>query len=174
MRALAHPFRLAILELLHEHGTATATECAAELGESPQACSYHLRSLARWGLIKNAQSEDGRETRWQLAARRFTFAGGPDSPAVDAAAAALKATVLDRDRRLVDEYLAREHELSKEWRDAASFLTGAVYATADEVEALSQRVIELLKPYERPARADRPESARRVHFLFRAIPKVGE
>jgi DNA-binding transcriptional ArsR family regulator len=174
MRALAHPVRLAILELLHEHGTGTATECAAEVGESPQACSYHLRSLARWGLIAKVESEDARESRWQLAARSITFAGGPDSPAADAAAAALKATVLDRDRRLVDEFLGREHELSKEWRDAASFLTGAVYATAEEVDELSQRVLELLKPYERPARADRPEGARRVHFMFRAIPKVGE
>jgi DNA-binding transcriptional ArsR family regulator len=174
MRALAHPVRLAILELLHEQGTGTATECAAEVGESPQACSYHLRSLARWGLITKVESEDGRETRWQLAARSITFASGPDSPAADAAAAALKATVLDRDRRLVDEFLAREHELSNEWRDAASFLTGAVYATAAEVDELSQRVLDLLKPYERPARADRPEGARRVHFMFRAIPKVGD
>jgi predicted ArsR family transcriptional regulator len=174
MRALAHPVRLSILELLHEHGTGTATECAAEVGESPQACSYHLRTLARWGLIKQAHSDDGRETRWQLAARGITFAGAPDSPAADAAAAALKATVLDRDRRLVDEFLAREHELPQEWRDAASFLTGAIHATADEVDALSRRVIELLKPYERPAPADRPEGSRRVHFLFRAIPKVGD
>jgi DNA-binding transcriptional ArsR family regulator len=174
MRALAHPVRLAILELLHEHGTGTATECAAEVGESPQACSYHLRSLARWGLIAKAPSEDGRETRWQLAARRITFSGGPASPAAEAAAAALKATVLDRDRRLVDEFLVREHELSKEWRDAASFLTGSVYATAEEVEELAQRVLELLKPYERSARADRPDGSKRVHFLFRAIPKVGE
>jgi DNA-binding transcriptional ArsR family regulator len=174
MRALAHPVRLAILELLHEHGTGTATECAAEVGESPQACSYHLRSLARWGLIKPAHSDDGRETRWQLGARSITFSGGPDSPAAEAAAAALKATVLDRDRRLVDEFLAHEHELSKEWRTAASFLTGAIYATAPEVEELSRQVIELLKPYERPEQADRPEAARRVHFMFRAIPKVGD
>jgi hypothetical protein len=82
--------------------------------------------------------------------------------------------VLDRDRRLVDEFLASEHELAKEWRDAASFLTGSVYATAEEVEELSQHILELLKPYERPARADRPDGSRRVHFMFRAIPKVGD
>lgn len=174
MRALAHPVRLAILELLHERGTATATECAADVAESPQACSYHLRTLARWGLIRKAESDDGRETRWQLAARSITFSGGPDSPAADAAAAALKATVLDRDRRLVDEFLAREQELSQEWRKAASFLTGSVYATPEEVDELSDRVIELLKPYERQSRVDRPEGARRVHFMFRAIPKVGD
>jgi DNA-binding transcriptional ArsR family regulator len=174
MRALAHPVRLAILELLHEHGTGTATECAAEVGESPQACSYHLRTLARWGLITKVESEDGRETRWQLAARAITFSGGPSSPAADAAAAMLKATVLDRDRRLVEEFLAREHELSPEWQDAATFLTGGVYATAAEVEELGKSVTELLKPYERPGRADRPEGARRVHFMFRAIPKVGD
>jgi DNA-binding transcriptional ArsR family regulator len=173
MRALAHPLRLSLLELLHELRTATATECAAEVGGSPQGCSYHLRVLARWGLIKRAESDDGRETRWQLAARAITFSGGPSSPAADAAAATLKATVLDRDRRLAEEFLVREHELSPEWRDAATFLTGGVYATADEVEELAQRVGELLRPYERPSPGDRPDEARRVNFMFRAIPKVG-
>ena len=172
MRALAHPIRLTLLELLHERGTATATECAVEVDESPQACSYHLRTLARWGMITRAESDDRRETRWRLAARGITFSGGPGTPTADAAAGALKATVLERDRRLVDEFLAREGELSQDWRDAATFLTGGVWATAEEVEEVGRRVIELLKPYERPARADRPDGAKRVNFMFRAIPKV--
>lgn len=48
MRALAHPARIAILQHLGLDGPATATECAAVVGLSPSACSYHLRALARY------------------------------------------------------------------------------------------------------------------------------
>ena len=175
MRALAHPVRLAMLELLHEHGTATATECGAEVGESPQSCSYHLRTLAKWGLIRTVESEDGRETRWELAARGIKFAtGGGGAPGAGAAVAALKASVLDHDARQVENYLAHEHELPAEWQEAATFATGIVYVTAEELEELSRRVHEISKEFERRAKRDRPEGSRSVHVMFRAIPKVGD
>ena len=50
LAALAHPTRLAILHLLMTVGDSTATGCAAVVGESPSACSYHLRHLERFGL----------------------------------------------------------------------------------------------------------------------------
>src|SRR3954467_2895209 len=63
LRALAHPARLDILERLNSDGPATATECAEVVGLSPSACSYHLRALARWGLVEAADSTDRRERR---------------------------------------------------------------------------------------------------------------
>src|SRR3954452_18174881 len=65
LRALAHPARLDILERLNSDGPATATECAEVVGLSPSACSYHLRALARWGLVEEADSTDRRERRWR-------------------------------------------------------------------------------------------------------------
>ena len=174
MRALAHPVRLAILELLHEGGTATATECSRRMGESPQACSYHLRALAKWGLVRHVESPDGRETRWGPAARSVTFASGAErTPGHAAASAALKTTVLDRDERIVAEFLAREHELPEEWREAASFASGFVQLTVDELEELSRRVRELTKEFETRTTSDRPEGARRVDVIVRLIPEVG-
>ena len=52
MRALAHPPRLDLLELLFAEGPLTASECAARVGDSPASCSYHLRQLARWGFVE--------------------------------------------------------------------------------------------------------------------------
>jgi predicted ArsR family transcriptional regulator len=164
--------RLAILELLHERGTANATECARELGESPQACSYHLRALAKWGLVRNVESSDGRENRWGPAARAVTFASGVETPGHAAASAALKTTVLDRDERIVAEFLAREHELPEEWREAASFASGFVHLTVDELEELSRRVRELTKEFETRTTSDRPEGARRVDVIVRLIPEL--
>ena len=49
MRALAHPARIAIWSHIGLRGSVTATECAEVAGLSPSACSYHLRTLARYG-----------------------------------------------------------------------------------------------------------------------------
>jgi DNA-binding transcriptional ArsR family regulator len=173
MRALAHPIRLAILDLLHSEGTANATECARAVGESPQACSYHLRALGKWGIVRNAESSDGRETRWELAARGIKFgSGAKGTPSFDAAAAALQATVMDRDTRIVNEYFARESELPEEWRHAI-LSSSIVYVSPDELEELNRRIDAVLKEFERRHKRDRPEGARRVDVMFRAIPKVG-
>src|SRR5262249_56777146 len=66
MRAMAHPARLAIMEFLGDGAVATATECAEVCGLSPSATSYHLRALAKVGLVEEAPSRgDGRERVWR-------------------------------------------------------------------------------------------------------------
>jgi DNA-binding transcriptional ArsR family regulator len=174
MRALAHPVRLAILDLLRTTGNANATECARRLGESAQACSYHLRSLAKWGILRNVASGDARETRWELASRGVRFSSGEQgTPAYEAAAAALQTTVLERDERIVTEFLARQQELPEKWRHA-TLLSGIVYVTLEELDELGRRLDEVTKDFEHRTATDKPEGARRVDVMFRAIPKVGE
>ena len=175
MRALAHPLRLAILELIHERGTANATECSREVEASPQTCSYHLRSLSKWGLIRKVESPDGRETRWERASRAIMFSSGDEgTPGYAAASAALKASVLARDERVVAEFLAGERELSAEWRDAATFSSGFVQLTVEELEDVTRRVQEITQKFATRTKGNRPDGARRVDVMFRAIPKVGE
>lgn len=173
LRALAHPVRLAILDVLHADGTATPTECSQAVGESPQACSYHLRALAKYGLVRRASTDDGRETRWELAAGgiRFSLATSK-APEYEAAAHALAARMLERDDGIVAEYLEREQELEVEWREAAIFSTSSIHVTSDELRTLQRELEELLAPYRRPGRADRPAEARRVHVVTRAVPRL--
>jgi DNA-binding transcriptional ArsR family regulator len=172
MRALAHPARLAILEHLHASGSGNATECAREVGGTPQAASYHLRALAKWGLIRETASADGRETRWEIAARSIKFASGDDSPEFRSAAKALGRRVLERDERAIEAYLEAEHDEPREWREAATFSSGSVHVTAEELAEIGERLHEVMKEYERSNEADRPEGARRVHVVFRAVPRV--
>lgn len=54
LRSLAHPRRMELIDLLIAEGALTATECAAQLGDSPGGCSYHLRQLARYGFVEEA------------------------------------------------------------------------------------------------------------------------
>jgi len=172
MRALAHPARLSILELLHANGTANATEAAREIGGSPQAASYHLRALAKWGLVKPVESPDGRETRWELAARSLRMETGDDSPQFQSAARMLGRRVLERDAKAVDAWLAAEPDESREWRDAATFNSGSIYATPAELRELGDRMRDLIKPYERVSPEERPDGARRIHVAFRGVPRV--
>src|SRR4051812_34820508 len=143
MRALAHPARLGILELLHANGSANATESAREIGSSPQAASYHLRALAKWGLVQPVSSDDGRETRWELAARSIHFTSGDDSPQFHTAARALGRRIIERDDRVVNAYLAAEPGESREWRDAATFASASVYVTPEELHEFARRFREV-------------------------------
>ena len=68
MRALAHPVRLALLEALADAGTLTATEAGERVGESPANASFHLRQLAKYGLVEEAPelARDGRDRVWRV------------------------------------------------------------------------------------------------------------
>src|SRR5437879_9797840 len=65
LRALAHPLRLQLLQVLHAEGPATASRLARRLGESSGATSYHLRALHRAGMVEEAEQRNGRERWWQ-------------------------------------------------------------------------------------------------------------
>ncbi|WP_441338451.1 ArsR/SmtB family transcription factor, partial [Micromonospora sp. NBS 11-29] len=91
MRALAHPARMAIIEHLSAlGGGATATECAEIAGLSPSATSYHLRELAKFGLVRQAAGRgDARERVWQAVNPSYSVEAGPDAdPETHAAEAA--------------------------------------------------------------------------------------
>ncbi|MER5777622.1 helix-turn-helix domain-containing protein [Streptomyces sp. NPDC002039] len=65
LKALTHPLRIRLLGLLRQHGPATASELATRTGESSASTSYHLRVLAKYVFVAEADHRDGRERRWQ-------------------------------------------------------------------------------------------------------------
>src|ERR1700749_3417535 len=62
LRAYAHPGRMAM------EGPLTATRAAELLGESSGTCSFHLRQLAKYGLVEEAGGGTGREKPWRATA----------------------------------------------------------------------------------------------------------
>ncbi|MDQ0798060.1 helix-turn-helix domain-containing protein [Streptomyces sp. B1I3] len=65
LKALTHPLRLRLLGLLRQYGPATASELAVRTGESSASTSYHLRVLAKYAFVAEAEHRDGRERRWK-------------------------------------------------------------------------------------------------------------
>jgi DNA-binding transcriptional ArsR family regulator len=177
MRALAHPARLAILEHLsaNEAG-ATATECAEVVGLSPSATSYHLRALARAGMIVEGDSRgDGRERVWRRRYAYFSVHSEKDSPPEDwAAETAMMEAVLAHQNDKIRQYLAARDDESPEWYDATSINSQSVYLTAKELTELMTRIEELVQPFSRAERPEPPDGARRVMLQLRAVPLLSK
>jgi DNA-binding transcriptional ArsR family regulator len=73
LKALASPIRWQILGYLGEHDEATATDLARALGESTGTTSYHLRLLARHGLVEEAAPSGKRERPWRKVPQDLRF-----------------------------------------------------------------------------------------------------
>lgn len=172
MRAMAHPARIAIIDHLQHGATATATELAEIAGLSPSATSYHLRALAKTGLVEEAPSRgDGRERVWQTPIRGVAIEPGQDSSSGDWAVAGELATMyLDREDARARAWFDRAREEPPEWYAATMLAAQRLVMTADELRELTAKVLELIEPYAAITRTDVPPEARQVHVTYRAIP----
>jgi DNA-binding transcriptional ArsR family regulator len=172
MRALAHPARFAILQYLSADRTATATECAEVVGLSPSATSYHLRALAKAGLVEEAPSRgDGRERVWQGRASEFTIDAGRDASdeAHAAEREAVQAFMAHNDAEML-RWLDRARQEPNEWYDATVFRRSRLVLTAAELTTLTAAMDDLIKPYSRAAHRTPPEGARTVALVYWAVP----
>jgi DNA-binding transcriptional ArsR family regulator len=174
MRAMAHPARIEIMQHLSSTGEAvTATGMARLVGLSPSATSYHLRELAKYGLVEHAPSRgDGRERVWRSTSANWSVdVGSSPSPDVRAAEQALMDVYLTRDYARLRDWLSRMHEEPVEWREASMVSDQMLMVTADELRGLNQAVRDLLAPYSRRERgADAPENARPVAANYSTFP----
>jgi DNA-binding transcriptional ArsR family regulator len=173
MRALAHPARMEIMEHLASTGAVvTATECALLVGLSPSATSYHLRELAKYGLVEQAPGRgDGRERVWRSTNPSFSIEGDVEEPETRMAESALIDAYLTRDFTRIRQWWAGMHEEPKQWRDASALMSQLLLITPDELSEVSARIREVLEPYQRRERlADPPEGARTVAVHYAAFP----
>jgi DNA-binding transcriptional ArsR family regulator len=173
MRALAHPARISIIEHLGSTGAVvTATEMAGQVGLSPSATSYHLRELARYGLVEQAPSRgDARERVWRSTSAGWSVGSDNQEPEAAAAERALIDVYLTRDFAREREWFARQDTEPPEWREASVLAGMMLLLTADELRAVDQAVRDLIEPYSRRERmADPPSGARTVAVHFAAHP----
>lgn len=175
MRALAHPARIEIVEYLNTTGEAlTATECARLVGLSPSATSYHLRELAKYGLVEQAPGRgDGRERLWRTVSQHVRIAGDDQEPETHAAERALVDLYLDRDMRRLEYWMDHREELEPEWREVGTILGASLLVTPAELEKIAEAVRVVVEPYQtRIRRADPPDGAREVRADFLAFPAM--
>jgi DNA-binding transcriptional ArsR family regulator len=174
MRALAHPVRLAVLTFLQRRGPATATQLAPHVGATPSVTSWHLRHLATFGLVVDADPDevpgDRRQRWWKAVARGFSVELGEGDEAATAVRM-LGGQMEDTARRQVDRWRAEtEPALEHAWRRLAGLSNTNVRLTNAELERLQTGIDELLQPYVR--RTDVPGDARWVRVLRHFLPEA--
>ncbi|GAA3394817.1 winged helix-turn-helix domain-containing protein [Cryptosporangium minutisporangium] len=160
----AHPVRTALLELLAD-GSVTANQAARQLGESSGSCSFHLRQLARAGLVEEAPvppgSGPGRRRPWRL--RREPTA----RPAADGEWDPLLRELEDEGYR---RWLAGRDQVDPRWR-ADEATSHVLWLTPEEMTAVAAAVRAVAARFADRERADdRPPDARPVALVSRVFP----
>jgi DNA-binding transcriptional ArsR family regulator len=170
LRALTHPVRLALLELLIE-GPLTATEAAERLGESPANCSFHLRTLAKYGYVEEAEGGRGRQRPWRRVPASNEIREDELEGDAQIASAALIELLRDRELDRLRTWHATRATYPAGWRSAASENHLVLQLTASELERLGEAVLELLTPYARRQHdGTAPPGALPVAIMTHAVP----
>jgi DNA-binding transcriptional ArsR family regulator len=147
MRALAHPLRLAVLELLGRDGPLTATQAGQRLAQNPGNMSWHLKILARHGFVVEAPGGKGRNRPWMLTAFGHRFEPDAGSAQEQRAAEELLGTVARRNFGQLQAWLATRHAAPPAWRRAAVLSDWTLYLTAQETEELAEQVHRLFETF---------------------------
>jgi hypothetical protein len=172
MRALAHPLRLTLIEQLGLAGTLTATEASEIVGESPANCSFHLRTLAKYGFVEEAGGGRGRERPWRLAHRGVSYTDSHPDPEAQLAAETLTVTLVERWIGQIQRFFAVRPSYPARWRDVTGFNESVIYATPDELRQLDEEMQAILGRHkERHLDPSlRPEGSGPVEITMFAVP----
>ena len=171
MRALAHPVRMALLELLSVAGTLTATQASEALGESPANCAFHLRTLAKYGFVAEAGGGKGRERPWRSVPLRIRVNNSQDDPKAEIAANSLAGAWRERWFERARQALGQGSATTDEWREARQATRSLKFLTPEELEELGEQVQQIFQRFaERIDPAERPKGSLPVELLFFGYP----
>ena len=160
LRLLAHPLRARLLGALRLEGEATASELGRRLGESSGATSYHLRQLARFGLVEESPEQASRRERVWRAAHALTAIDPRDLPDDEEGGAQAEFSRLQL-ARLTEQsqrWIQRRPHADPAWEPAAGFSDLVVRLTPQALETFAQRSVDLLHDLEEASAGD-PSSA---------------
>ena len=146
LRALAHPLRLQLFEIFTERDEVTATECAQLLGESAASCSFHLRTLEKYGFIERAPGR-GREKPWRALARSWDMRPDPEQPGSLRAAQELAALGLDSEWQRTRTFFGQADAEEDRWVQASTFTRSSFWATEEELAQLSRELQDITERF---------------------------
>ncbi|GGS20900.1 hypothetical protein GCM10010252_70280 [Streptomyces aureoverticillatus] len=172
VKALTHPLRIRLLGLLRTDGPATASELAARTGESSASTSYHLRVLAKYAFVAEAEHRDGRERRWRPVHAVTTW----DHSAMDASPVGRDFAGIMARRQVegLGASLARHESdmaagrLGREWLDHAGITDLMPRLTPESLAELKQAYDDKLE--ELAARDAGDPRAEQVMVFFAGLP----
>jgi DNA-binding transcriptional ArsR family regulator len=176
LRAMAHPVRIKLINALVLQGPATATELADRVGDTPANCSWHLRQLAKFGFIEEADDlpYKGRNRPWRWVPVGNRWGGPDDSPAFAAASAEVSGTLLGIELSEHSAWEAGKADEPAEWQTAAFTSQNIAWLTAEELEEAANTIREvILRHHERTIDpSKRPNGSRPIRFIAWGNPAL--
>lgn len=145
LRAIAHPIRMRLYEVLITGGPATAAKLSAYVQGAPGSLSYHLRELAQYGFIEEASDlrRDKRERWWRAipGGVRWSPADFLENPAQrEALASASQALVARQLQRLHDWQSGGVQQWGPGWADASIATDTVLYLNQEELRQLGDEL----------------------------------
>jgi DNA-binding transcriptional ArsR family regulator len=176
LRVLAHPLRARLLSELRLNGAATATTLAERLTTNTGATSYHLRKLAEVGLVEETGEGRGKQRFWAAAQKShgWSDADVEDDPDALAAAGWLRQHYWAYMAEKVARWEDVRADWPVEWRDAAGMSDMLLEMSAGQLRALTTELDEVIQRHQDAALAHPAEDARRITFLYYALPTEPE
>ncbi|UDY23157.1 winged helix-turn-helix domain-containing protein [Nocardioides sp. Kera G14] len=174
LRAIAHPTRNRILAELGAAGTSRAADLAQALDIPANQASFHLRQLAKYGLVEEAPEEarDRRDRVWRLADESgisFRTKDVLSQPGGAAAVEVFRRSASARGHMLVESAYADTEE-----KDVERVITEeAVRLTVEEMMTMTRELADLVEAWRRRAReTDAERSTYSVYQLIQPYPDV--
>src|SRR3984957_13968473 len=140
LRAYAHPVRMKLILALRTRGPLTATQAGRLLGESSGTCSFHLRQLAKYGLVEETGEGTGREKPWRGTTTSTTWDDVQQDPEAAAAAGLLAEVLAEWYFAQLMQYLEVRQRDSEEWQRAAFIGDRLLWGTADELAGIQRDI----------------------------------
>lgn len=174
LKAIAHPLRIEILEILDREGEHTASQIAEKLGQTVANCSFHLRTLEKYGYIERAEQR-GREKPWRTAHDSRNLSPNPEDPQSVTQASHVASLFVQRESQRVLQSLQQGGMSMQdpEWVRTWTVNTSEFWATAEEMADLVDRVAELTAPFEGRSKdpSQRPEGSKRGYLFATVNPE---
>jgi len=174
LRAYAHPVRMKLILALRTRGPLTATQAGRLLSESSGTCSFHLRQLAKYGLVEETRDGTGREKPWRATTTSTTWDDVQQTAEATAAAGLLAEVLAESYFAELMRWLEARSAQSEEWQRAAFIGDRFLWVTADELAQVGRDLAAVVDKYfERQVRPElRPPGARLATYLHLGFPNV--
>lgn len=142
LRALAHPLRIEIYDILSQFGPQTASSLAEQLGESSGVTSYHLRALAKHDLIREVVGRGTARERWWERPVGAVSVTNPEAVKTPAGRAATEILIHELYRKRHEQLMqfVNASIRSEKAEQSALLSTASARLTAEQFEDLASRL----------------------------------
>jgi len=169
LRAIAHPVRTRILGEIAAAGPLRAADVARELDIPANQASFHLRQLAKYGLVEEAPGEarDKRDRVWRATSEAGLAVRLNDlesEPGGKAAVAVFRRSATDWAHHLVDLALTGPEEPGI----VRAMMNQTVRLTREEAEQLQEALLDVVEGWVERTRG-RDDAERRTYVVMQVL-----